>query len=124
MVMRAAGGEESVQLLFAALTDGGRREEALASLHALETAMGSEGIGHIDTKRLLSWYARLGDIDAAYAIINRCLDRCARVGTVGAAWGLLWRPHLRTFRADPRFSLLSSRMGFPDYWLEYGRPVQ
>jgi DNA-binding winged helix-turn-helix (wHTH) protein len=124
MVMRAAGGEESVQLLFAALTDGGRREEALASLHALETAMGSEGIGHIDTKRLLSWYARLGDIDAAYAIINRCLDRCARVGTIGAAWGLLWRPHLRTFRADPRFSLLSSRMGFPDYWLEYGRPVQ
>jgi DNA-binding winged helix-turn-helix (wHTH) protein len=124
MVMRAAGGEESVKLLFAALTDGSKRKDALASLHALETAIGPECIGHIDTKRLLSWYAQLGDIDSAYAIVNHCLDRCARAGTVGAVWGLLWRPHLRMFRADSRFTLLSNRMGFPDYWLEYGRPVE
>jgi hypothetical protein len=97
---------------------------ALASLHALETAIGSERVGHIDTKRLLSWYAQLGDIDSAYATINHCLDRFARMGTIGAAWGMLWRPHLRMFRADPRFRLLSSRMGLPDYWLEYGPPVE
>jgi DNA-binding winged helix-turn-helix (wHTH) protein len=123
-VMRSAGGEESVTLFIAALTDGSQREAALASLHSLETAMGSQRIGQIDTKRLLSWYAQLGDIDSAYAIVNHCLDRCARVGTIGAVWGTLWRPHLRMFRADPRFGPLCTRLGFPDFWLEFGPPVE
>jgi DNA-binding winged helix-turn-helix (wHTH) protein len=120
--MRAAGGETSVGLLFAALEDGRNRDAALHSLRALETRTMQDHVRQVDMKRLLVWYTLLGDVESAYAAVSRCVDRFAATGTVGSAWGFLWRPEMLPFRRNPSFKKLVARLGFPDYWLEYGSP--
>ena len=53
--------------------------------------------------------ARQGDIDGAYAEVDRAL-------TAGGYTGLLFDPTMKSFRADPRFMPLARRLGLVDYW--------
>ncbi len=73
-------------------------------------------------KRLILWHAMLGDLDGAFAFLTRTLDHYAQFGTVGSAWGVLWLPEMKPLRADPRFQAFAARIGWVDYWREYGPP--
>ena len=37
--------------------------------------------------------------------------------------GGLWLPEMRPFRWDTRFQSFATRLGFMDFWLQYGRPM-
>jgi hypothetical protein len=68
------------------------------------------------------WLTMLGDLEAAYAFLGRCLEHYAQGGTVGSAWGFLWLPEMQAFRRDARFQDFIARLRLIDYWREYGPP--
>jgi hypothetical protein len=51
--------------------------------------------------------------DEAYAMMDQPGVTAATVG----ATAVLFRPHLKNFRYDPRFMQISKRLGLLDYWL-------
>jgi DNA-binding winged helix-turn-helix (wHTH) protein len=120
--LRAAGGSAAVEHLCAALRDPSLRAAASTALDDLEARLQPEDFDQPMRKRLLLWRAMLGNFDAAYAFLDRCLEHYARSGTVGSAWGFLWLPEMKAFRRDARFQLFIGRVGFIDYWREYGPP--
>jgi DNA-binding winged helix-turn-helix (wHTH) protein len=73
-------------------------------------------------KRLMFWHSWNGELDAAFDVAFAALDHYAREGTVGGAWGVLWLPEMRPFRADERFQLFARRLRLFEYWSEYGPP--
>ncbi len=74
-------------------------------------------------KRLILWHTMLGDLDAAFGFLARTLDHYARHGDRGVRLGgVLWLPEMQPFRADPRFQKFAARIGWLDYWREYGPP--
>jgi hypothetical protein len=105
-----------------ALRSGHFQQAAELAQAALEANIALDRIGRIDMKRLLLWHSVLGDPDTAHSLASRCLDRFASAGTVGSAWGFLWRPEMRGFRAHQSFREFVRRLGFPDYWIEHGPP--
>ena len=64
----------------------------------------------------------LGALDHAYDVANGALDQIKRSGFAGAHWGGLWLPEMRPFRWDTRFQSFATRLGFMDFWLQYGPP--
>lgn len=95
---------------------------AAAQLRALERAMTPVELDPLMRKRLMLWYAGVGELDAAYDLAGRSLDLYEREGTIGGAWGVLWLPEMAPFRADARFSAFARRLRFLEYWSEYGPP--
>jgi DNA-binding winged helix-turn-helix (wHTH) protein/Tfp pilus assembly protein PilF len=73
-------------------------------------------------KRLMLWHSWRGALDEAFNLAFDSLDHYAREGTVGGAWGVLWLPEMRAFRADERFQLFARRLRLFEYWSEYGPP--
>ena len=67
-------------------------------------------------------YTLLGALDPAYESVNRLLDEMARSGPVWAFPGGLWLPEMRSFRQDPRFQALVTRLGLAPYWEKFGPP--
>jgi hypothetical protein len=76
-------------------------------------------------------YAAFGQPDktaAAIAALRRLesnIDLRAeamRAGVTGMEWQWCWMPELRARRKDPRFDTLTRRLGFIEYWEEYGPP--
>ncbi len=65
-------------------------------------------------ERRLTMLAREGDVDGAYAAMDKYLAG-------GAPFtGLLFYPEMKAFRADPRFMPLAGRLGLADYWIKSG----
>lgn len=64
--------------------------------------------------------AMLGDLDAAYALANQCLDE-APAGQIGGE-SCPWQPEWRKFREDPRFQAYVARRGALPYYERYGPP--
>lgn len=120
--VHAAGGAKAVESLCAALEQHAPRAEATAALNELEARLQPEDLDQPMRKRLLLWHTMLGDQDAAYAFLERCLAYYMRSGTVGSAWGFLWLPEMEAFRSDPRFQDFVTRVRLIDYWREYGPP--
>lgn len=118
----AIGGAQTVELLCRALRDSAQNAAALAALTAFEQRLTAAELDQSTRKRLLLWYAMLGALDTAFAFAERSMDRFAREGTVGSAWGSLWLPEMKAFRADPRFGHFAARLRLPEYWAQQGGP--
>ncbi len=120
--VRSARGIETVEQIYSAMSDPSRRADAINVLDHLRDAVGMDRISNFMRRRLLVWYATLGALDQAYAILSLSLDDFARSGTIGTAWGFLWFAELAAFREDSRFLALANRMNLPEYWQVYGPP--
>jgi len=117
-----AGGAKAIESLCAALEQRVPRGAATAALDDLETRLQPDDLDQPMRKRLLLWLTMLGDLDAAYAFLRRCLEHYEHGGTVGSAWGFLWLPEMQAFRHDARFQDFIARLRLIDYWREYGPP--
>ncbi len=122
--LRAAGGEQAMQTFCAALADPAKRPAARKALrdlvpHLLDTP---EDLDR-DKTFFVNALTLLGDLDGAYELMGRLLDRrLGRSGTGGDDWIEVWRPEMRPFRQDPRFQAFVTRVKLPDYWTQYGPP--
>jgi Tfp pilus assembly protein PilF len=120
--VRSVAAEHAVRLALSALATDGETAQAIAALRAVEKhadprKLAWDGLG------LLCWlYAWLGALDHAYETAHRTLDEMARSGPVWIFPGSLWAPHMQSFRQDPRFQALVTRLGLMGYWEEYGPP--
>ena len=88
-----------------ALALSGRRDEARAEIKALEALPATAAV---PPYALAGAYAVLGDLDAAFALLERAYAEHDR----GMVW-LRVNPRFDNLRADPRFATLVERMGFP-----------
>jgi TolB-like protein len=118
----ALGGAQVVETLCRALRDPAQRAAACDALRAFEGRLTDRELDQSTRKRLLLWYAMLGALDLAFAFAEHSMDRFARDGTVGSAWGSLWLPEMKAFRADPRFGHFATRLRLPEYWAQQGGP--
>jgi TolB-like protein len=119
---RSATDEGFQRLLWSAFADPTRRVSAFKALQNFRRKLPQNALDAVMRKRLIVWFAMLGEFDAAFAAAHDTLDHYARSGVVGTAWGALWIPALREFRRDPRFQALAARMRLFDYWDQYGPP--
>jgi TolB-like protein/Flp pilus assembly protein TadD len=118
---RAAGGFDAIQLFYSARSNPSRIDAAIAALQAW-AAMLRADMDHRTAQRLIVWFTMLGTIEAAHDVAERALDRLASSGTIGNGWGILWTKEMQPFRNSQRFQALVSRLGFSDYWRQYGPP--
>ncbi len=118
---------EIVTLVYGALADRSRKAAALsagARLYPAKLGRGVQSARITDaTPCLQSSYAfaLLGELDVAYGMANRCLDAMAP-GAINRRSQRLWTASMRSFRQDPRFLALVTRLKLPDYWAQYGPP--
>ena len=67
-------------------------------------------------------YLQLGQVDLVYGILLGALDEQASGWNEKWDLSLAWGPDGVEFRRDPRFGEIAERMGFVDYWKQYGYP--
>ncbi len=120
--LRAAGGDEVIKGVYAALKDSAGRPAASASLQSLLRKIKADDLDVNTRKIMIGEFTQLDALDLAFQFANQSLDYFARSGTVASAWGVLWLPEMRPFRRDPRFQAFVTRMGLMDYWNKYGPP--
>jgi TolB-like protein len=121
--MRHGSGEQTIRRVFSAIGDPASRSEALRALGQLMKGLKPSDTSN-DTKLVVAtWYVQLGALDPAYALAEQAVDDAVRQGTLGQRWLVsLWTPQARAFRTDPRFQTFTTRLGFMDYWKQYGPP--
>ena len=121
--LRAAGGTAAIRALCVALANPTRRQAADRALRSF--------IPHLlvsdDDDRIKMFFVdalvTVDDLDEAYAMMRQFLDQHVQAtGSGGLEWSEIWAPEMRTFRQDPRFVALVSRMNLPAYWKVYGPP--
>jgi TolB-like protein len=115
---------ELIGRILAGATDAGQRSGALEALRDLRSrAPGPQGMDSpLMTLLTAQWYTMLGDLDAAYDVASRNLERFLDEGLIGIVWGGLWAPEMLPFRSDPRFMTFVRRLGLVDYWRHSGAP--
>jgi len=104
-----------VGLYVDALADPAKRPQVVRELQAIEPRLKPQG-------ELLMAYLELGETDLAFRIMNDSLDR-DRLAWLHT-WDMMhaWVPENAAFRNDPRFARIAERIGFVDYWKQYGYP--
>ena len=104
-----------VGLYVDALADPAKRPQAVRELQAIEPQLKPQG-------ELLMAYLELGQTDLAFRIMDESLDR-DRLAWLHT-WDMMhaWVPENAAFRNDPRFARIAERIGFVDYWKQYGYP--
>ena len=114
-------GTAAVVTIYSALAEPSLRATAVQSLELFLPRL-LAGDADARTKGFfLSALVMLGALDRAYALADQWLD--SRPATRwNADWSDLWLPEMRPFRQDPRFQTLVQRLGFIDYWAQYGPP--
>jgi hypothetical protein len=113
---------EAVRLIYAALADPSQRSQALAARSRLYPSSISTKLQDIGLCPVASLsYALLGTNDVAYELANQCLDRQTQT-SAPIAWNGWWMPELRGFRQDARFHAFATRLGWMDYWQQFGPP--
>jgi adenylate cyclase len=120
-----AGIADLVRGFFAALGNTSQRSKTLDAIRATaeqrsELAVASPAL----TMILVHWAVMLGDVDLAFGIGHRALDRFERDGAIPVLGFIpqLWVLELEPFRRDRRFPELVQRLKLMDYWAEYGAP--
>jgi Tfp pilus assembly protein PilF len=121
---RQAGGADVVRLLHDALANPSQRPAAIAALDALNDQGAAAGMDSFAMLMFsMNWYVLLGDLDRAYLVSERWQAESARAGLAGLPYNFeFWRQEMRPFRADPRFSDLTRRLGLIRYWKKFGGP--
>jgi TolB-like protein len=121
--MRSVGGAEATAKVFSGIADAGARNEALNALERLYARAPADALNQTDRKRLMLWMTMLGAVDAAHDVATTSLDHYLHSkGMVGMAWGHLWLPEMRPFRAHVRFGRFAERLGMIPYWERFGAP--
>jgi hypothetical protein len=120
--IQANGGREVIGQVFNAFADSGKRPAAVAALDALLAKVDLNAIDPYTIGTLMMSYTKLGSLDRAFAIGDQWLTHQRSLGLIGPGWASVWKPEMRTFRIDARFQAFASRLGFLDYWKEYGPP--
>jgi hypothetical protein len=98
-----------------AVADPAKRPAMVAKLRAVDPQVARQ----VD---LIQPYLQLGQVDLVYDIVN---DVIRQEGPdLAELSGLMhvWSVDARPFRADPRFSELARKVGYVDYWKQYGYP--
>jgi adenylate cyclase len=98
-----------------ALADPSLRPQVVAELRRIDPKV-------VPQHKLIKPYVELGAVDVAYEVM---FDALAKDPTVWAKhWDtdFAWGPEGVAMRRDPRFGELAERMGFVDYWKQYGYP--
>ena len=97
-----------------ALRDPKLRPAVIAEIQAFDP-------GVVPQAELVGSYIELGALDLAYSRLFAQLDEDP---DAWERWDLnvAWGPQGAAFRRDPRFGELARRMGFVDYWKQYGYP--
>ncbi|HEV2701286.1 MAG TPA: winged helix-turn-helix domain-containing protein [Steroidobacteraceae bacterium] len=119
---------EVTRLVFAALADPGKKAAAMAArdrLYPKTVPAADRGPTSTDvTSCLQSSYAYglLGELDTVFDLANQCLDAAAPGAINSVSYIGLWQPELSKVRQDPRFAALAARLGFMEYWRQYGPP--
>jgi TolB-like protein len=116
---------EVTRLILAAMADPTRRQAALAARARLFPKVAAPIADHAGNAFSTCLYAAiryayLTALDVAFDLGNQCIDdyqegQMTRLSN-------LWVPELRTFRKDPRFQPLATRLGLMEYWEQYGPP--
>ncbi len=98
-----------------ALADPAKRPQVVRELQAIDPQLKPQG-------ELLMAYVELGQPDLAFQVMNDSLDR-DRLAWLHM-WDMMhaWAPETAAFRKDPRFARVAARIGFVDYWKQYGYP--
>jgi len=125
LALRAGHVDEARALMLSTLPERLRQSTYLTdsgTLRELEAAFTADELDPPARKRLILWHVLREDLDAAYDVAHRSLDRYAREGTIGGAWGALWLPEMARFRDDARFDQFARRLRLFEYWTEYGPP--
>jgi DNA-binding winged helix-turn-helix (wHTH) protein/tetratricopeptide (TPR) repeat protein len=120
--LRTSALPSALQQLCEPTRSQAQQREAAGALRVVETSLTDEELDPPMRKRLMAWYCRAGALDDAFDLAARSLDLYTREGTVGGAWGVLWLPVMRPFRADTRFEAFARRLRLFEYWSEYGPP--
>jgi DNA-binding winged helix-turn-helix (wHTH) protein len=110
-------------LVYEALSEPDRKPHALAAIRAASEAMPDFVLctGNL-VMLFVGWSAQLGDLDLAYALAHRAIDRCAQRGALPPSWQTLWLPELEPMRQAGDFEGLARRLGFTEFWARFGQP--
>ena len=123
-VVRDAGGDEVVRLVYRAFGDSASRASAVAALRTLYAGMDPHiAEGWPMAILTLEWHALLGAIDEAYGIARRLvgqLQRTGRLTTINLP--PVWLPELAAFRRDARFQEFVAGLNLMEYWKANGPP--
>ena len=103
------------QQLVDAVADPKLRPQVIAAMRALDPKV-------IPQIELVPSYIELGAIDVAYDLLFEDLARDPRSWASRLDVAIAWGPSGAAFRRDPRFGQAAERMGFVDYWKQYGFP--
>jgi hypothetical protein len=110
-------GLEVIELYLNARESGAEADRAAAVDRILDL-----GVKRLPTDMGILLLARLGDIDAAFALANLYVDNPL---TVRASYYFvplfLYAPVTQPMREDPRFVALLEKLNLPDYWRMTGR---
>jgi tetratricopeptide (TPR) repeat protein len=101
-------------VLVEAVRDPGKTSAALAALEA--TAIKSPQFDRL----LYAFLYDLEDPDPLFDAIDATIDRG---GGMYAFWRI-WEPQFTHLRNHPRFREIAARVGFVDYWRQFGWPDQ
>jgi adenylate cyclase len=120
-----AGMADLVRGFFAALDDVSQRPKALAAVRAAVGRCGELAVAvPALTMIFVHWAVMLGDLDLAFDIGDRAVDRFEAEGAVPVSGFVpqLWLLEMEPFRRDRRFPEFVERLKLVEYWTEYGAP--
>jgi hypothetical protein len=121
--IRNAGGAEVIRLVDSTLGDPTKKPAARQALQRLIDKVGIDNIDENSRTGFVIWFSMVDALDPAYDLADRNLAEFGRSGSGGGpAWDYLWVSEMRSFRQDPRFQDIVTRLHFIDYWKQYGPP--
>jgi TolB-like protein/Tfp pilus assembly protein PilF len=98
-----------------AVADPRLRPQVIAEMRAIDPSIAKQ-------TDLIQPYVELGALDVVYPLLFDALARDPKSWAMNWDTSIAWRPEGAAFRRDPRFGQLAERMGFADYWKQYGYP--
>jgi TolB-like protein len=98
-----------------ALRDPSLRPQVVAEMRAFDPKI-------VPQIELVPSYIELGELDLAYDLLFEDLAHDPTGWATRLDVAIAWGPAGAAFRGDPRFGEAAERMGFVDYWKQYGYP--
>jgi hypothetical protein len=115
------------KLAYATLAGKGSREAVLKARERLYPRSAKPQSGTLIASdacvAAASALVHIDAIDAAYDLVDQCLAMLKPpYMESGDALDRIWSPSMRRFRENAHFQALVTRLGWLDYWLQYGFP--